>query len=172
MSSFIFIEMTAMINLNHKKEQSQTTINVSPITNVNVGDKLTTTPEIKSRDTEVIYPDDVQVLKSTADYDNLYRENQVLKLIIQLMNENPLRIKDHIIADDTVLIQFIKLLTNADDVQIDAEDIGSGCITKNNYCKVNAIYVIKDGDTKNLKYDYPAIIKELNDLKICTKFVF
>jgi hypothetical protein len=88
------------------------------------------------------------------------------------MNENPLRIRDHIIADDTVLIQFIKLLTNADDVQIDAEDYGSGCITKNTYRKINAIYVIKNNETKNLKYDYPAIIKELNDLKICTKFVF
>jgi hypothetical protein len=159
--------MSAMINLNHKREQSQTTINVSPITNVNVNRDINS--EINN---QVKYPDDVEVIPNTQDYENLQRENQVLKLIIQLMNENPLRVKDHIIADDTVLIQFIKLLTNADDVQIDAEDIGSGCISKNNYRKVNAIYVIKNNETKNLKYDYPAIIKELNDLNICTKYVF
>ena len=55
---------------------------------------------------------------------------------------------------------------------IDAEDLGSGCCTPHTYRKVHAIYVIKDGNTKNLKYDFPSITKELKDLGINTKIVW
>ena len=69
-------------------------------------------------------------------------------------------------------MKFIALLTCADDVQIDADDVGQGCITKNTYRKVHAIYVIKGTETKNLKYDYPAVTKELTELGISVKFVY
>ena len=37
---------------------------------------------------------------------------------------------------------------------------------------VHAIYVIKGGDTKNLKYDFPDVVKELTELCVSTKYVY
>ena len=88
------------------------------------------------------------------------------------MQDNPFYINKFVVADDDVLMEIIKLLTNADDIVMDAEDIGEGCITKKTYRKVNAIYVIKDGETKNLKYSYPNIVQELTELHISFKFVW
>ena len=62
-------------------------------------------------------------------------------------------------------------MTNADDVSIDAEDIGCGCLSKT-YRKVIAIYTIKDGSSKNLKYDFPNITKALKELGINIKVIF
>ena len=95
-----------------------------------------------------------------------------MKLIIEMERNNPLMYNGYIVADDVKLMKFVQLLTFADDVQLDAEDIGEGCITRKTYRKVHAIYVIKDNETKNLKYDYARVMKELTDLGISTKFVW
>ena len=113
-----------------------------------------------------------QYLEYQSKLDKLRRENEVLKLIIQMMNNNPMIWNGFIIADDETLITFIKLLTKAEDVQIDADDVMNGCISKNQYRKVHSIYVTVNGETKNLKYDFPKVTKELLDLHISTKFVF
>ena len=95
-----------------------------------------------------------------------------LKIIIDMMRSNPVLVNKLILADDTKLETLVQLLTDADEVHVDAEDLGSGCFTTNVYRKVNAIYVIKEGSTKNLKYDYPDVTKELKDLGINIKVVW
>ena len=55
---------------------------------------------------------------------------------------------------------------------IDADDIGRGCLSKNIYRKVHSIYVTVDGQTKNLKYDFSDVMKQLKDLHISVKYVF
>ena len=90
-----------------------------------------------------------------------------------MFKDNPLFVNSLLLTDDTKLAQLIKLLTSADEVNIDCDDIGSGCTCgPQTYRKVNAIYVIKDGHTKNLKYDYPDIMKELKELGINVKLVW
>ena len=106
------------------------------------------------------------------EFKRLKNENEVLKIIIDIQRNNPLIYNGYIIADDEKLMKFIQLLTFAEDVQLDADDLGQGCVSKKTYRKVHAIYVIKDGETKNLKYDYPRVMKELTDLGISTKFVW
>ena len=78
----------------------------------------------------------------------------------------------YIICDDEILCKLVALLCNAREVNLDAEDLGSGCITKKTYRKVNSIYVVVNGETLNLKYDFPSVMKTLKDLHISTKFVF
>ena len=102
----------------------------------------------------------------------LLRENAVLKLIIDIQHSNPLIVNKYIIADDTTLVQMIALLCNATEVHIDADDVGRGCLSKNTYRKVHAIYVVVNGETKNLKYDFSDVMKQLKDLHISVKFVF
>ena len=117
-------------------------------------------------DLKVNYPTEADLLIT-----KLESENAALKVIIEMLRSNPLMINHLILADDDKLALLVKLLTNAESVNVDAEDLGSGCGTKT-YRKVNAIYVIKNGNTKNLKYDFPEITKALKDLGINTKFVW
>ena len=109
---------------------------------------------------------------STNEVSAMANEISALKLIINILQNNPFYVNKFVVADDTVLMEVIKLLSNADDIVMDAEDIGEGCITKKTYRKVNAIYVIKDGETKNLKYSFPNIVQELTELHISFKFVW
>ena len=102
----------------------------------------------------------------------LLRENAVLKLIIDIQHSNPLIVNKYIIADDATLVKMIALLCNASEVHIDADDVGTGCLTKNTYRKVHSIYVVVNGETKNLKYDFSDVMKQLKDLHISVKFVF
>ena len=154
-----------MINLTSNKKHESVSVNVSPVTNINMASSTGATPydSLATTDVKASYDDELITLR---------RENAALKLLIKILQSNPLIVNNFIIADDELLIEFIKTLTGAEDVQIDADDVGEGCITKNVYRKVHAIYIIKDGDTKNLKYDYPSITKQLLDLKISVKLVF
>ena len=147
--------MSAMISLN--KLQSSERFGMNQNVNVNVN----------TRETEVKYPEHLP----DDETEQLKREIQALKIIIDIQRSNPLIINKYIIADDEKLLKLIQLLTNADDVQLDAEDIGSGCSGKA-YRKVNSIYVIKGEETLNLKYDCARVVKQLSDLGISCKFVW
>ena len=102
----------------------------------------------------------------------LLRENAVLKLIIDIQHSNPMIVNKYIVADDQALMQMIALLCNATEVHIDADDIGRGCISKNTYRKVHSIFVVVDGQTKNLKYDFSDVMYTLKELHISTKYVY
>ncbi len=118
---------------------------------------------------------DVTISEFTDDPEKqaLLREIQVLRLIIELQHSNPLIVNKYIICDDDMLGRLVGLLCNAKEVHLDTDDLGSGCLTKNVYRKVNSIYVINENnETLNLKYDFPAVMKTLKDLKISVKFVF
>ena len=165
--------MNGKLSLSSKVDTNKSQISVNPVNNINVkvlGTETVATTDVitdtQSRDLMVEYPTDEKVL-----INKLMAENEALKIIIEMQRDNPILVNKLILADDVKLEMLIKLLTNADEVHIDADDVGSGC-TGNKYRKVNAIYVIKDGNTKNLKYDYPDITKELKDLGINTKFVW
>ena len=106
------------------------------------------------------------------DKAKLLRENAVLKLIIDIQHSNPMIVNKYIIADDEKLIQMIALLCNASEVHIDADDVGRGCISKNTYRKVHSIYVVVNGETKNLKYDFSDVMYTLKELHISTKYVW
>ena len=147
-----------MINLKTSKKTPTITVGVNPVI-TNVVNAPSTQPP----------PDIAEPVDEVAE---LKRQIEVLKLIIEIQQSNPLIVNKYIIADDEVLERMISLLCNAEAVQIDAEDLGSGCMTKHVYRKVESIYVTVGGKTLNLKYDFPAVMKTLKDLHISTKFVF
>ena len=155
--------MSAMINLKASKKAPTITVGVNPVI-TNVVNTTPQDPDIVTRDVVLDEPVDENA--------ELKRQIEVLKLIIEIQQSNPLVVNKYIIADDEVLERMISLLCNAEAVQIDAEDLGSGCMTKHVYRKVESIYVTVGGKTLNLKYDFPAVMKTLKDLHISTKFVF
>ena len=183
--------MNSMINLKASRKTPTINVGCNPVTNVHVtnrGVETTTQP------TMVQYPPQAEVQgefvsvapqaptsftldTSTLESDDpekakLLRENAVLKLIIDIQHNNPIIVNKYIIADDATLIKLVSLLCNATEVHIDADDVSCGCTAKNNYRKVHAIFVVVDGQTKNLKYDFSDVMYTLKELHISTKFVW
>ena len=177
-----------MINLKASRKTPSITISANPVTNVHVTNRgEAATP------TMVHYPDPNQIggefvsvspqtamssftatpiVDDNPEIARLLRENAVLKLIIDIQHNNPLIVNKYIVADDETLMKMVALLCNATEVNIDADDIGRGCLTKNIYRKVHSIYVTVDGQTKNLKYEFSDVMKQLKDLHISVKYVF
>ena len=182
--------MSSMINLKASRKTPSITISANPVTNVHVtnrGEAATPTmvhyPPV---DNGIPNGEFVSVNPQTAmssftatpivddnpEIARLMRENAVLKLIIDIQHNNPLIVNKYIVADDETLMKMVALLCNATEVNIDADDLGRGCLTKNIYRKVHSIYVTVDGQTKNLKYDFSDVMKTLKDLHISVKYVF
>ena len=189
-----------MISLKSTKTQQDSKVNVTSVNNIHIdgsygkpqrGCRLEE-PSISGaerlgRETE---NDEVKVKYEPTDDSNPYTTLsisqleskakslealcEVQKCVIQMMMDNPLRVKDYIVADDVVLEKFITLLTDAERVEIEAEDFAQGCFTTHLYRKITDIYAIKgNGEiVENVKYSRPDVMKTLHDLKISTKFVY
>ena len=167
--------MSAMINL--KATKKTPTIHINPVftNNVHVRSVKPEYPTVQESESGAV---DVQVdyagVTVKAEVADILMEKdrqiEVLKLIINILQSNPIIMNKYIVADDEALEKMVKLLTNAESVQIDAEDLGEGCITKKTYRKIHSIYVTKDCKTLNLKYDFPDVMKTLKDLRISTKY--
>ena len=187
--------MSSMINLKASRKTPTINISANPVTNVHVTNRGEGT-----QPTIVHYPDPNQVSDAGVirpsqvggefvsvnpaainvsafqsddpEKSKLMRENAVLKLIIDIQHNNPLIVNKYIVADDATLIKLVSLLCNATEVHIDADDVSCGCTTKNTYRKVHAIFVVVNGETKNLKYDFSDVMYTLKELHISTKFVW
>ena len=179
--------MQSMINLKASRKTPTINISANPVTNVHVtnrgeGTQPTIVQYPPPMDNAVpngefvsVNPASVNISDFQCDdpeKSKLLRENAVLKLIIDIQHSNPLIVNKYIIADDATLIKLVQLLCNATEVHIDADDIECGCTAKNNYRKVHAIFVVVNGETKNLKYDFSDVMYTLKELHISTKFVF
>ena len=177
-----------MISLKSTKTQQDSKVNVTSVNNIHIDGSygsISGAERLDGRGT-----DDVKVKYEPHDDSNPYTTLsisqleskakslealcEVQKCVIQMMMDNPLRVKDYIVADDVVLEKFITLLTDAERVEIEAEDFAQGCITTHLYRKITDIYAIKgNGEiVENVKYSRPDVMKTLHDLKISTKFVY
>ena len=179
--------MSAMISLSKLQAttSNSTSNNINTHVNVSVGEASHTSPPPVEHVVDaapyippegvVKYPPpatDVPCSRASASLSEPCKRCEVLSIIIDMQRNNPLIYHGYIIADDVKLMRFVQLLTDADDVQLDADTLAQGCFTKRVYRKVHAIYVIKAGVTKTLKYDYPQVMKELKELGISTKYVW
>ena len=181
--------MSGLLSLSGTKAANDLKVNVVNTSNINLHDtralKKTsenTTPKLReeeqyTKEVYASYPDGENETNpysslSADDITKLKNENEALKIIINIIQSNPFYLNKFIVADDVKLMELVQLLCNADDVQMDADDIGQGCITKNKYRKAHSIFVIKNNETKNLKYDYPEVVRELTELCVSTKFVY
>ena len=183
-----------MINLKASRKTGTINVGVNPITNINVSPAAQASA-VLGNGSALNYPDPnfpsvvpaeigPTVIAATdpatvqyktqdeLDKEALLREINVLKLIINIQHSNPMIVNKYIVADDEALAKMVGLLCNASEVHLDADDVGVGCISKKTYRKVNSIYVVVNGETLNLKYDFPSVMKTLKDLHISTKFVW
>ena len=106
------------------------------------------------------------LIKSKDNIINAY------SLLLTIAENNPVIVNKFIVAKVSELGQLIKLLTEADDVQINFNlDVDCSCVGSSHYSEVDKIYIIKGNQTLNFKYSYPNANKILDDHRVSVKYV-
>ena len=99
---------------------------------------------------------------------------KALIMIIDIMQSNPLIVNKLIVAYVEPFKELIKVLTNADEVDVQYVD-DVGCFASSKYNLIDDIYVIKnvngDVQTQSLKYGYPDVLRLFDRFKISVKMV-
>ena len=98
------------------------------------------------------------------ELDELEIKNKFLEMIIEMYENNPLRINSYLICKSDLLMNMIKLLTQADKVElvIDECEASCGCISSNDkeLMKISKILITKDNKTEEFKYCYNNIYSQ------------
>ena len=93
-------------------------------------------------------------------------------LLLKIIESNPLIINKYIIAKSSELIELIHLLSESDTVTIKRlNDVSCNCFGASSSSAVDKIYITKNNETFNLKYDFPEVNKILDEHHINVKFV-
>jgi hypothetical protein len=114
---------------------------------------------------------------SVEEYQNiLYQkdnEMKALNLIVDIIKSNPLIINKFIISHYETLLELIKLLTNAEDVEFTEKEIDVGCICScdDKLFNIEKVFVKINNQIHNLKYSFPNVIQLLEQHKISYKIV-
>jgi hypothetical protein len=114
---------------------------------------------------------------SVEEYQNILlhkdQELKALNLIIEIIKSNPLIINKFIISHYESLLELIKLLTHADDVEFTERDIDVGCICScdDKLFNIEKVFVRKNNNVYNLKYSFPNVIQLLETHRISIKIV-
>ncbi|KAI5495394.1 protein of unknown function, DUF4106 family [Trichomonas vaginalis G3] len=127
------------------------------------------------------YPEVSRDLSSVADIRNDYMQLkdklktqekicQALGIMLNLVEHNPVKVNSYVIAPHEVLKELLKLLTEADDINIKEIEPDVSCCGVS-YNVIDKIYVMKGGETLNLKYSFPDVIKIFDDHNISLKFI-
>lgn len=92
------------------------------------------------------------------EIDELETKNKFLEMIIEMYEDNPLKINSYLICKNELLMSMIKLLTNCDKVEIVIDDCEAscGCLSNNDksLMKITKILITKDDKTEDFKYKY------------------
>lgn len=110
--------------------------------------------------------------KTSAITDSIEDKNNAIKalsLIIEILQNNPLIINKFVVAEREVLEELIRLLVNADEVDIECGDIECSC-TKPTYLVVKRIFIEKDSLVYTID-QCPVILKLFDYYKISILFV-
>ena len=99
------------------------------------------------------------------------KENTIkaLSLIIEIIQNNPLYINKFVVAELATLSELIRLMTNAEDVEIDVDDIECSCSAPK-YRIIKRIYIKKDGEIYGIA-QCPIITRLFDNYKISLNLV-
>ncbi|KAK8860464.1 hypothetical protein M9Y10_012129 [Tritrichomonas musculus] len=99
--------------------------------------------------------------------------NKFLETLLSIYELNPLRINNYLVCHYNSLMELIKILTQADKVElvIDEEEGCTCCISNTKYMNIQRILVTKDDKTLDLKIGYNETYAQLIrygiSLKMC-----
>jgi hypothetical protein len=118
---------------------------------------------------ETDYYEELETLHAMVS--NYETVSKALILIIELYMSNPLVINKIIVPTEDVFSELIKVLTGADDIEVRyTEEVGCTLGSKK-YKLVEDIIVIKNTESKSLKYSHPDVIRLFDRFNISVKML-
>jgi hypothetical protein len=170
-----------------KYQSNEQNVNV----NVNLPGQSTvsTSPEIRTR---AIYPEGVTVIepnpyealelpKSVEEYRQILelkdRQNNILKMILQIHKDNPFMFNKLVVARATELATLIGLIANADHVELVDKpgDVDCGCCGGDSklpqMIMIDHVLITKGNEISNMKYHFAGVMRILDEYKISYRIV-
>ena len=109
------------------------------------------------------------------ELEELDKKNKFLEMLVEMYENNPLKLNSYIVCESKLLMEMIKLLTGCQKVELVLnEDIGcSGCTAKSGkIIYVSKILVTNEGKTEDLKYAYNDIYSQFIKYAISLKMTY
>ena len=120
---------------------------------------------IQTRDIESAMKKTEEISESIEEKNNTIK---ALTLIIDIIQNNPLLVNKYVVAEHDTLSELIRLITNADEVEIDTDDIECTC-TQPKYRVIRRIFIKKQGEIYGLS-QAPIIMRLFDNYKISLNF--
>ena len=109
------------------------------------------------------------------ELEELDKKNKFLEMLVEMYENNPLKVNSYIVCESKLLMEMIKLLTGCQKVELVLnEDIGcSGCSAKSSkIIYISKILVTNEGKTEDLKYAYNDIYSQFIKYAISLKMTY
>ena len=90
-----------------------------------------------------------------SELDNLDKKNRFLEMLVEMYENNPLKVNSYVVCESRLLMEMIKLLTGCEKVDLVLNDDVScgGCGGKSSkIIHVSKILITIDGKSEDLKY--------------------
>ncbi|KAK8845656.1 hypothetical protein M9Y10_020574 [Tritrichomonas musculus] len=95
-------------------------------------------------------------LKNYSQLETLEQKNKFLEMLVNVYEDNPLKVNSYLVCNTTSLMNMIKLLTDADKVELVLnEDIAcNSCCSSDKLIYISKILITKNNKTEDMKYAY------------------
>ena len=167
-SSILNGSITKGVSITHENTSTS-----NPIINNNI----TINNDNENQSSEKItqeFKDIKEEIKSNQSIEDLQSENDFLRAILKIYIEQKLYFSGkNIVCSSEELITLIHLLTKADEIEIENEQIEVSCLgnPKLPYSKIVNIWITKDGQKSIFKYNYSHYLSLFDECKISLKVI-
>lgn len=152
--------VNVFVNTPQPTEPDQT---VNYQTQENPYSEITQPPKCITRDIETAITKTEELSSNIDEKENVIK---ALSLIIDIIQNNPLVVNKYVVAETETLAELIKLMVNAENVEIDVDDIDCSC-SKTKYRVIKRIYIKKEGEVYSIA-QCPVILRLFDNYKIST----
>ena len=162
-------EQSTNINIKIQPKQSQPTVQPIPQhqrvpsnQSVNFTQAETNSPSPSAQPTNNTFQER-GIIDLGADITSLEMKNKFLEILLSIYETNPVKVNDLLICHSQTLMELIKILTNADKVELIVNDESgcTGCLSNTKYLSIDRILVYINNESFDLKYQFNNVYTEL-----------
>lgn len=115
-----------------------------------------------------------------SEIDNLEKKNRFLEMLVEMYENNPLKVNSYVVCESRLLMEMIKLLTDCEKVDLILDDdisCGGCCVASSNSGKsdkiiyVSRILITINGKSEDLKYSRNDIYSQFIKYGISMKMI-
>lgn len=107
----------------------------------------------------------------TVDIAQKEKQIEILELLLNIYENNPLIVNSLVICKAQDLMQLIKLITDADKVEIMLDSDKTCTCSSSKFTYIESIFITKEGKTVDFKFGfndkYTLLLKHAISLKVC-----